>query len=153
MLRAAFYRGTRPGIAGVYNWAVRAWTRSPYSHVELLFGDGMAGSASFADGGVRLKAIKFDPAHWDFVDIPAHLEPAARAWFELHDGDKYDLAGNLHFVLAPVRDNNERWFCSEAAAAALSIIEPWRYHPGTLFSALTRISTLQPASAGFLMQN
>lgn len=150
MLRAAFYRGTRPGIPGVYNYAVRAWTRSPYSHVELVFSDGMAGSSSFADGGVRFKQIDFDPAHWDFIELPGHLEAAARVWFELHKGDKYDLLGNLHFVLAPVGDDKDRWFCSEAVAASLRIPYPSRFDPGTLYSALHLIQ-IQPASAGFLM--
>lgn len=149
--RAAFYRGTRPGIAGGYNYAVRAWTSSPYSHVELIFSDGWAGSSSFADGGVRLKRIEFDPARWDFIDLPAALEPAARAWFELHAGAPYDLLGNLQFVLAPFGQIERAWFCSEACAAALGMLEPWRYDPGTLHSAFSFISHPQPASAGFLM--
>lgn len=148
--RAAFYRGTRPGVAGIYNYVVRAWTASPYSHVELIFSDGMAGSASFADGGVRLKQIEFSPERWDFIELPAALEPAARAWFQLHKDAKYDLLGNLQFVVAPVGDDKARWFCSEACAAALGMPEPWRYDPPTLASALTLIS-IQPASAGFLM--
>lgn len=151
MLRAAFYRGTRPGIAGTYNYVVRAWTSSPYSHVEIAFSDGMAGSASFADRGVRLKRIEFDPARWDFIELPAHLEPAARAWFELHEGDKYDLLGNMQFILAPFGNSGDRWFCSEACAAALGMLDPWRYDPGTLHSTLSFTSNLQPASAGFLM--
>lgn len=139
-MRAAFYRGTRPGIAGAYNYVVRAWTDSDYSHVEILFSDGMAGSASFADGGVRLKRIEFDPQRWDFIDLPAHLEPAARAWFEQHAGAGYDLLGNLQFVLTPFGQSERRWFCSEACAAALGMPEPWRYDPPTLASALTLIS-------------
>jgi hypothetical protein len=152
MFRAAFYKGTRPGVAGIYNWAVRKWTKSPYSHVELIFSDGMPGSASFADGGVRLKAIEFDAAHWDFIDLPDHMEPAARAWFEAHAGAKYDLLGNLQFILTPFGQDQRRWFCSEACAAALGLPEPWRYDPPTLASAFTLIS-IQPASAGFLMSN
>lgn len=151
MLRAAFYRGTRPGFAGTYNYVVRAWTSSPYSHVELVFSDGWAGSASFADGGVRLKLIGFDPARWDFIELPDHLEPAARAWFEAHAGDKYDLLGNMQFILAPFGNDSTRWFCSEACAAALGMLEPWRYDPGTLRSAFSFISHTQPASAGILM--
>jgi hypothetical protein len=150
MFRAAFYKGTRPGVAGMYNRAVRWWTDSPYSHVELIFSDGMAGSASFADGGVRLKAIEFDPSRWDFIDLPDHLEAAARAWFEQHTGAGYDLRGNFQFVLAPFGQSLLRWFCSEAGGAALGFPESWRYDPPTLASALTLIS-IQPDSAGFLM--
>lgn len=149
-LRAAFYRGTRPGVQGLYSRAVRLWTRSDYSHVELIFSDGIAASSSFIDHGVRFKAIDFDPAHWDVIDLPAALEPAARAWFTAHERDGYDLVGNLHFIVAPVGDSKTLWFCSEAVAAALGLPDPWRYDPGTLASVLTIIS--KPASAGFSLQ-
>lgn len=149
--RAAFYKGTQPGFPGAYNYVVRAWTQSPYSHVELIFSDGMAGSASFADGGVRLKPITFSPERWDFIELPPALKPYAREWFEKHDGAKYDLLGNLQFILAPFGNDKRRWFCSEACAAALNIPDPWRYDPGTLASTLSFISYPQPASAGFLM--
>jgi hypothetical protein len=143
-VRAALYKGTHPGLPGVYNRLVRWWTRSTYSHVELIFIDGMAASASYMDGGVRFKRIDFDPALWDFIDLPDHLEPAARAWFTTHAGQPYDLLGNVHFVISPVGDDKRKWFCSEACAAALGFPEPGRYDPGTLASALTLFS-LQPA--------
>lgn len=127
--RAAFYKGTRPGVAGVYNRGVRWVDRGPYSHCELVFSDGMAASASWMDGGVRFKRIDFDPEHWDFIDLPQEKEAAARQWFEKHKGEKYDLAGNIHFVLGPVPDARSKWFCSEAAMAALGFTDPWRYGP------------------------
>ena len=149
-MRAAFYRGTRPGIAGIYNRLVRWWTRSDFSHVELVLSTGDAWSASFADGGVRNKPIDFDTKNWILIDLPAELEQGAEAWFRAHRGAKYDLVGNLQFVLAPIPHSRERWFCSEAVAAALGIPDPWRYSPGTLASALT---LLQPASAGFVFSD
>ena len=78
-MKAAFYKATRPGLQGLYSRAARAVDRGPYSHCELVFSDGLSGSASYIDGGVRLKRIDFDPEHWDFIELPAHLEPAARA--------------------------------------------------------------------------
>jgi hypothetical protein len=146
-MKACFYKGTRPGLAGVYNWLVRKWTRSDYSHVELVMSTGRAWSASFEDGGIRSKLIDFDPTKWDVVDLPEQLEPAAVAWFTARRGAKYDLLGNLQFVLAVIPHSRKRWFCSEAVAAALGIPDPWRYDPGTLASALTLLN--QPASAGF----
>lgn len=152
-MKAAFYKGTRPGLAGIYNRLVRWWTKSPYSHVELVFYDGerltgwLAASASNMDGGVRTKVIDFDPARWDFIELPEVLEDRAWQWFCEHDGAPYDLVGNLQFVLAPIPHSQRRWFCSEAVAAALGIPDPWRYSPGTLASALTLLQ--QPAPAGF----
>ncbi|WP_434033602.1 hypothetical protein [Cupriavidus sp. a3] len=137
-MRAAFYRGTRPGMAGLYNRLVRWWCRSPYSHCELIFSDGMAASASYMDGGVRFKAIEFDADRWDIVDLPDDGEAAARAWFVNQIGAPYDLLGNVGFVWRPIADARRAWFCSEAVAAALGYTEPWRYDPATLASVLTR---------------
>lgn len=145
-MQVAFYKSARPGLAGIYNRLVAWWTKSPYSHVELVLSTGRSWSASFEDGGVRSKLIDFDPKKWDLVDVPAHLEPAAAAWFARNRGAKYDLRGNLQFILAPAGESENRWFCSEAVAAALGIPDPWRYDPGTLASALTLLN--QPALRG-----
>lgn len=127
--QAAFYRGTRPGLAGLYNRAVRIIGRGPYSHCELVFSDGLAASASWMDGGVRFKRIEFDPARWDFIDLPPEKEDAARLWFAEHDGEKYDLMGNLRFLFGIVRQSADKWFCSEALGAAVGVTEPWRHEP------------------------
>lgn len=135
-MRAAFYKSTRPGLAGVYNRLVRWFERGPHSHCELIFSDGMAASSSFMDGGVRFKKIDFDPAKWDFLDLPPEKEARARAWFVKHEGEKYDLMGNVRFMFGWVSDSPDKWFCSEALAASLGIKDPFRYGPNTLFSAL-----------------
>ena len=145
MFRAAFYKSTRPGLAGLYNRLVRWWCAGPYSHVELIFSDGMAASASFADGGVRFKRIDFDPERWDFIELPSHLEPAARAWFVGNVSRRYDLLGNLGFAWRPVCGEEGAFFCSEACAAAVGIPAAWRYDPNALASALTIFT--RPASA------
>jgi hypothetical protein len=154
MLRAAFYKGTHAGLPGIYNRLVRWWTRSLYSHVELILADGpktgfsYAASSSAMDGGVRFKSIEFDPALWDIVPLPDHMdENAAWHWFINHEGQSYDLLGNVHFVLSPVADDKRKWFCSEACAAALGMPNPERFDPGTLHAALTFLN--QPAHAGF----
>jgi len=139
-MQVAFYKSTRPGLAGIYNRLVRWWTKSPYSHVELVLSSGRSWSSSFEDGGVRWKLIDFDPEKWDLVDLPAELEAAAEAWFLEHRGQKYDLRGNLQFIIAAVGHSIKRWFCSEAVAAALGIPDPWRYDPGTLASAIKFIN-------------
>ena len=135
-MRASFYKATRPGVQGIYSRAVRWIDRGPYSHCELVFSDGLSGSASYIDGGVRLKLIDYNPAHWDFVAVPDGLEPAARAWFEQHQGASYDLIGNLSFLCPLVPDSRRKWFCSEAIAAALGIPEPHRLGPNGLAAVL-----------------
>lgn len=142
--RAAFYRGTHSGVPGIYNRAVRLWTVSDYSHVEIVFSDGVCASSSFMDGGVRFKTVVFDPALWDFVDLPPTLEPVAREWFTKHSGAAYDLWGNLHFLLGPVQGGKDNWFCSEAVAESLGLADSWRYDPATLFSVLGYTSNHPP---------
>ena len=142
-MRAAFYKATRPGLQGLYSRAVRVIDHGLYSHCEIVFGDGISGSASFVDGGVRLKRIDFDPEHWDFLDLPAGLESAARDWFVFHDGQPYDLVGNVRFVL-PWLNDGSGWFCSEAFGAALGWQEPWRYGPN---GAAALVSTAYPQAS------
>jgi hypothetical protein len=136
-MRAAFYKGTRPGIAGLYNRAVRFWCQGPYSHCELVFSDGLAASASYMDGGVRFKAIEFDAAHWDLIDLPSTFEASARAWFESRRGAGYDVLGNLRFVVAPLPDDASRYFCSEALLSALGVPNAWRFCPNGAHDILT----------------
>ena len=152
-MRAAFYKATRPGLQGIYSWAVRFVDRGPYSHCELIFSDGMSASASYIDKGVRLKRIDYDPAHWDIVDLPGFDEASSRAWFESRVGQGYDLWGNLRFLFGWVRDDDGRWFCSEALMAALGFDEAWRFGPNGAAAAIKRWcrdTTNQPAQAGFL---
>ena len=134
-MKVALYKATRPDWQGLYSRAARFVDRGPYSHAELVFGCGMSASASFIDGGVRLKRIDFDPAHWDFVDVPGD-ESAALAWFIEHEGASYDLIGNLSFLCPLVPHSKRKWFCSEAIAAALGIPEPWRLGPNGLAQVL-----------------
>lgn len=144
-MQAAFYKATRPGLQGIYSRAVQVIDHGPYSHCEIVFKDGVCGSASYIDHGVRIKRIEFDPAHWDFLDLPDHLEPYARDWFERNQGAPYDLLGNVRFVLPWIDDSDTGWFCSEALGAALRWSEPWRYGPNGA-AALVRTMYPQPGT-------
>lgn len=101
------------------------------------------------DGGVRFKAIDFDDGKWDVVALPDRLADDAGAWFTAHQGQAYDLLGNLHFIVSRIGDDKRKWFCSESVAAALGMPDSWRFDPGTLHAALALLN--QPAlEAGFL---
>lgn len=135
-VKLALYKATRPGWQGIYSRLARWVDGGPYSHCELIFSDGLSGSASFIDGGVRLKNIDYSPDHWDLVDLPTAWEPEARQWFERHLGARYDLVGNLTFVLWFIPHSKSRWFCSEAVAESLGLPESWRYGPCGLAAAV-----------------
>ena len=135
-MKVALYRGTRPGLQGLYSRAVRLIDRGPYSHCELVFDSGICASASFIDNGVRFKTIEFDPAHWDFINVPWAENTKALDWFSKHLGEPYDLPGNLRFIVGVVPNSDGNWFCSEAIAAALGLPEPWRLGPNGLAAIL-----------------
>jgi hypothetical protein len=131
-MKIAFYKSTKSGISGLYNRGVRIVTKGKYSHCEIIFSDGMSASASFSDGGVRFKQIDYDPNKWDIFALPEYLEANARLWFLAHEGEKYDILGNVHFLIPVVGDDKNKWCCSESCAQALGIDGAWRFHPNLL---------------------
>lgn len=132
-MKIAFYKSTK----SVYNTFIRWWDAGHYSHCELIFSDGLAASASFADGQcVRSKQIDFDPANWDFIELPSHLEADARAFFEATEGKGYDLIGQIRFLIAPYQGQKNKFWCSEWVASAIGMEQPWRYGPNGLYAAL-----------------
>jgi len=143
----AFYKGTHPGLSGIYNRGVRFWTRGIYSHVEMIFSDGISASASYVDGGVRFKRIGYTSDVWDFIDLPAEWEAAARQYFKEHEGEAYDLLGNLHFVIGAVPDARCKKFCSEACGGAIGIEGSWRLEPNALYCVVKRMAEQAQAVA------
>lgn len=134
-MKIAFYKGTRKGIQGIYSRLARFVDNGPYSHCEIIFSDGLSASASFIDGGVRFKQIEYNLDHWDIVELQGFDEGKARQWFEDHEGEKYDILGNLRFIFFFIKPSFNKWFCSEAIAEALDIIESWRLGPNGLYSS------------------
>lgn len=124
----ALYKGK--GLIG--NALIRWWTRSQYSHCELVI-DGIGYSSSLMDGGVRAKQIEFNPNHWDFLDLPDHLAPAVLAYFNRTKDERYSW---LDLIRSQVFNRNAdepgAAFCSEWVAAAIGLPNPTSYSPRTL---------------------
>lgn len=127
-MKVALYKGpAKDWRHKVAHWAVCVATRSPYSHCELVIG-GVCWSASARDGGVRGKVIDLQSGRWDVFPIEGD-EAAALAWFLAHKGQRYDWAGVARFALPFLPNSADRWFCSEALAAALGRPWPERFIP------------------------
>lgn len=126
-MQIASFKGTHPGIRGLFNIACRWWLSGPYSHSVLIFSDGMCGTSTLLDGGVQLTAMAFDD-QWDVIDIEGD-EPKARQWFSDHIGQPYDLLGLFGFVWRRGEHERGRSFCTESCAAALGFPQPWRFDP------------------------
>ena len=140
-LYLALYKGNREGwgIASIKarfgDWITRKITRGIYSHCEIAYplpsGGYACYSSSIRDGGVRMKVMPLPDDKWDL--IPLETVPAAdldRVWRSAR-GKKYDWAGAIGTVLK-VRQNGNKWFCSEFCAAVMGIDDGWRFSPNDL---------------------
>lgn len=132
MLVAFRFNDPRP-LSRLVAW----WQRSDASHCEVVLavqGDvHLCASSSWLDGGVRAKSIWLEPAKWRLYDLPRD-EAFARAWFDQHRGERYDLLGLLGFTFRRVKGWLRAWWCSEACAAMAGVAEPWRYDVATFES-------------------
>lgn len=135
----AFYHGR-----GARRWhrvqdaAIRFYTKSRYSHVELIAGRAEYGqlatclSSSGRDGGVREKRIRLDRSQWELVTLSIDPERPER-FIRDRIGAGYDYRGILLSQLIPGRRHNpDKWFCSEICAEAIGLAQGWRYSPGRL---------------------
>ena len=132
MMKIAFYKSTKEGVAGVYNRGVRWIEKGLYSHCEIIFSNGISASSSFMDGGVRFKDIQYDLDKWDIFELPYFDEKYAYDYFVKRIGKKYNLRGNIHFVFGFIRGNSDGLFCSEACAEALGLENGWQFAPNAL---------------------
>jgi hypothetical protein len=145
-MQIAFYKGSwkigdilsDPGkFIGHVGICIR--TLSKYSHAELVI-DGLCWSSSARDGGVREKEIQLEDGHWDVFPVLKEFDNREQAlqWFREHNGLKYDFWGIAKFVVPFLRDSANRWFCSEAIAAALGVLKPYKLAPKHLLKFVQR---------------
>lgn len=135
--KIAFYKGKPSLLARVIRWL----DKGPYSHCELVFSDGVWGTAREGKG-VLLRSLITVESDWDFVDLPAHLEPAAREWFVQHEGKAYDYVGVVRFLFGFLNPARDKWFCSRACADALSLTGGWRESPNGLYEELVNAAVI-----------
>ena len=124
----ALYKGK--GLIG--NAVIRKWTRSIYSHCELVV-DGVCYSSSLMDKGVRSKQINLNDGNWDLIELPERFGKYVLDYFAKTHGQRYgwlDLIRSQLFNLGS--DEPGASFCSEWCAAALGIPSPTIYSPDTL---------------------
>ncbi len=131
-MKVIFY-GNRKG--NIFDKLIRWWTSpllqmfngewvNSYSHVEILFSDGMMFSASQYENSTRFKVHKYKRSIWKYVDLEVTEteERVVREYCKSVNGKKYDYLGILGFVIG-LHHNNKKWFCSEVCTKALQEIE------------------------------
>ncbi len=126
----AFYKGKGDFVNAVVRW----WTKSIYSHAELILPDELTWisiSPSFNSKITRRLKLEVDYSEWDFIDIEVSAEQynVILAFFEETEGQGYDWVGMLLSQFSPCKiKHRERWYCSEWIAYALRIacVFDWR---------------------------
>ena len=129
-IRVAFYKA--PG-----NWknkVIRWWTKSPYSHAELILPDKVTtiSISPFLSSTVNARIKKeWDPGKWDFVDfeITAQQLGVIQEFYQSTAGCRYDWIGMLCSQFLPFHIKRKgKWYCSEWIAYALRIscVIDWR---------------------------
>lgn len=109
-----------------HNAVVRRWTKSIYSHAELLLPDDTSITITpFNRAGITREP--FDPedeGDWDFVCIPINPMQLVKIenFYEQTKGQKYDWIGMIASQLLPYHiKHQKRWYCSEWIAYALRL--------------------------------
>ncbi len=124
----AVYKGPADDLSHkIGHWGICLWTRSKYSHCEIVI-DGYGYSASSRDGGVRKKLIDWDSGKWDMIPLPDLDTMYVLNFYNRTQNDDYDFRGLAWFVLPFTKDHKTRWFCSEWCAAALGLPNANQYH-------------------------
>jgi len=137
MVVLAFYKAKKTKL----DKAICFFTRSKYSHVEMIVGplngtSGMSISSSGRNGGVKERKINFNPERWDIVEVPWGPDDAVNVLRGELD-KPYDFFGILFSQFFNARlHSKSRWFCSEICAYGLNMSEPHRYSPGDLYLAI-----------------
>lgn len=113
MVKLAFYKGEGDWVDKLIRW----WTKSQYSHVEVVVGDTWI-SSSPRDGGVRsMRMETYNTEHWDIIDYPGVSTVDVFDLFRRTKGNDYDFIGILFSQVLPLGiQSKSKWYCSEWAA-------------------------------------
>lgn len=152
-MKIAFYNGRSKGAKFVHKGILII--SDPYTHVELVFSDGISFSSEFGCGP-RFKKITYShPERWRIIDLPfitPGQEQRIRYRAEFAEAmrkagfSKYDAAGA---IACAASGNHNPWnfFCSELVYEVLSpdIALPvlnHRMHPQRLMEVIEIIKDL-----------
>ena len=152
-IRIAFFKGDRREWLHRF---IRWWTRSPYSHAEIVLdGDAWVSISPFLFTRVAARVRTHVPDDdWDYLDFrvtPEELH-ALKDFISETTGDGYDWIGMLLSQVLPIIIRGRgRWYCSQWIAHGLvhagivklkrlGIYEFPDLHPGRLYDILSQVS-------------
>ena len=148
-MKIAFYTGR----GKILDRLIRKWTKSKYSHVELIINN-ISYSASPRDGWVRKKIIEYEAENWLIFDLKNIFDiNIALKFLNQNLGQKYDLRGIIFSQVFNLElHNKNKYFCSELIIEALKksidddkfvILENYSYFsPERLYNYLNKYNLL-----------
>jgi len=164
MYKIAFYKGVPPrALDRFVSKAIRIWTRSIYSHVELVDTNNSqniedwhwysARASSDIVGGLTTKEIlQHQPLKdWDIFDINNKYDRSIGIeYIRTQIGKNYDWTGIFLAQILPLSINiPHRWFCSEIVHRALLSMgvqfkysASQRYSPKSLYVELMELKVI-----------
>ena len=148
----AFYKGK----GNILNKIVRCWTKSKYSHAELILNDNktwISISPKLCSEIESTTPLLVDYGQWDIItlNVTAEQHQVILDFFGETAGCGYDWIGMLCSQFLPFRiKTKNRWYCSEWIAYALRIacIIDWKIikiydrkdlSPGVLYNIVTQV--------------
>jgi hypothetical protein len=156
-IRIAFFKGDK------HEWHhrfVRWWTKSPYSHAEIILdGETWVSISPFLYTRVAARVrTQVDESDWDFLTFRVTAEElrALKSFISETTGDGYDWIGMILSQILPIIIKGKgRWYCSQWIAHALGWagIVRWKrlgiyefpdLHPGKLHDILTQVAESAP---------
>ncbi len=130
-IKIAFFKGERKTLLHRF---IRWYTKSPYSHAELVMPDGeqWVGISPFLTSrvGIREKSISLEnqKENWDYLTFTLNWRTPVREYqfkqlnkfIQKTLGSRYDWIGLIISNLTPfLVKKRDRWYCSEWIAHAL----------------------------------
>lgn len=124
-------------FVGKGNWknkVIRWWTKSPFSHVELVLPDEKTwiSISPFLTSKVAARVKEhISRDNWKFVEIEVTEQQVKviKEFYEFTEGCRYDWIGMLLSQFLPFHiKRRNKWYCSEWIAYALRIscVIDWR---------------------------
>lgn len=131
--KLAFYKGKGTFVDKL----IRIWTKSKYSHVELVYGKDWY-SISPRENEVRSKVIEPKEGHWDFVEVDIDEMLLINTYYKTAYAE-YDWWGIIASQIIPLNKHNEdKWFCSEWCAEVLGFENANQFSPQDLYETVTK---------------
>lgn len=146
----AFYKGRGLKRDRLIRW----WTKSRYSHVELILPDGnISGIRPPYYSLVTTRAIKkLNESEWDLLEVEVSNSQLGllQGFIASTEGQGYDWLGMIASNISPLKVRAPgRWYCSEWVAYALSVsgVLPWK------FAKLYDLKSISPADLYVIINN